>query len=100
MRVFHPAMFVSSFISTAKPLINAQANFCPLLLSGFGWGVFEKIETPSPKAIHSVFILKLFQTTLFFQSKFHYFLVAAKSRAVKSVVKNPYPQEPPSSGKI
>ncbi len=30
MRVFHAAMFISPFISTAEADINAQANFCPL----------------------------------------------------------------------
>ena len=29
------------------------------LLSGFGWGVFEKIKTASPKAIPSIFTHKL-----------------------------------------
>ena len=33
MRVFHAAMFVSPFISTAEADINAQANFCPLAVS-------------------------------------------------------------------
>ena len=30
VRVFHAAIVVSPFISTAEADINAQANFCPL----------------------------------------------------------------------
>jgi len=33
--------------------------------SGFGWGVFEKIKTASPKAIPYIFTHKLFQRASF-----------------------------------
>ena len=67
MRYFHAAGSVSLSMSKAKAHIDAQANFHDGgHLSGFGWGVFEKIKTASPKAIPYLFTHKLFRRANFF----------------------------------
>ncbi|MBN2269842.1 MAG: hypothetical protein JXN61_04465, partial [Sedimentisphaerales bacterium] len=47
MGYFHAASSVSPSMSKTKDHINAHANFRDGgHLSGFGWGVFEKIKQP------------------------------------------------------
>jgi hypothetical protein len=56
MRYFHAASSVSPSMSKTKDHINAQANFRDGgHLSGFGWGVFEKIKQPRRRRFLIVF---------------------------------------------